>query len=38
MQQMSPDLLRILILLLERNKVTEVIDALTRELNRLEGE
>jgi len=38
MQQVSPMLLRVLIELLERNKVTEVINALTVELNRLEGE
>ena len=37
MQQISPMLLRVLIELLERNKVTEVINALTIELNRLEG-
>jgi hypothetical protein len=38
MQQVSPMLLRVLIELLKRNKVTEVINALTVELNRLEGE
>ena len=37
MQQVSPMLLKVLIELLERNKVTEVINALTVELNRLEG-
>lgn len=37
MQQVSPILLRVLIVLLERNKVKEVINVLTLELNRLEG-
>lgn len=38
MQQMSPMLLRALILLLKRNKTETVINILTDELNRLEGE